>query len=69
MLAFTIYCGAGHPQKLKTQIDEFIYNEHFMHLLSVGCHGPQKNLNTKQFRRKKFDANISQIMVNNYHHT
>ena len=56
--------------KLNTQI--FIHNEHFMCLIFVGCHGPQKyfkkkNLHVKTSHSKSPNYGILQIQFSSFH--
>ena len=59
MFVVEIFHGAGKPRKLNIQI--FVYNIHFVCLIFMGCHNPQKYFNMKISRAKNSTQKFSKI--------
>ena len=67
MIAIKIFCGAGEPQKLNTLI--FVYNKHFVCLIFMGCHDPQKYSNTEILHTKILKQFFQTMVYTNERYT
>ena len=65
MFVVNIFPGAGEARKLNAWI--FMYNKHFVCLIFVGFHDPQKYFNTKNLQMKDFDTKFPKLCVSSRH--
>ena len=61
MFVVEYFCGTGKPRKLNTQIS--VYSIHFVCVIIMGCHEPQKYFNRNVLHARIFHTKFSQITV------